>query len=109
MKLPGESEGGGNRKRLKIAAAALAIGAFYIGWILLALSLLGSRHYSRTSAALVLAGIALGLGLSGVTALGRWHGAASSLTISAGWFVIGLQMLRAKADLDCDTQQPSMA
>jgi membrane protein DedA with SNARE-associated domain len=29
MKLPGESEGGSNRKRLKIAAAALAIGAVY--------------------------------------------------------------------------------
>jgi undecaprenyl-diphosphatase len=29
MKLPGESEGGSNRKRLKIAAVALAIGAVY--------------------------------------------------------------------------------
>jgi membrane protein DedA with SNARE-associated domain/membrane-associated phospholipid phosphatase len=29
MKLPGESEGGSNRRRLKIAAAALAIGAVY--------------------------------------------------------------------------------
>jgi membrane protein DedA with SNARE-associated domain/membrane-associated phospholipid phosphatase len=29
MKLPGESEGGSNRKRLKIAAVALAVGAVY--------------------------------------------------------------------------------
>lgn len=29
MRLPGESEGGGNRKRLKFAVAALAIGAVY--------------------------------------------------------------------------------
>jgi hypothetical protein len=81
-----------------ITGAALAIGAFYLGWILLALSLLGSRQYSKASAGLVLAGIAVGLGLSGVEALGRWHGVASSFVISLGWFLIGLQMARSEAD-----------
>ncbi len=74
--------------------ALVAIGGFFLGWVLLSISLLVSRHYSRLAPALVLLGLVL---LFATKGLGVYGGMITSAVTGAGWFLIGLRMMRQQA------------
>jgi hypothetical protein len=71
--------------------------AFFLGWLLTAISLLLSNQYSKLSAALVLAGFIVAPLLSAIGIAGAWAAAGASLVIGAGWLLLGLQMMRPRA------------
>lgn len=76
--------------------ALAAASAFFLGWLLLAISLLASKQYSKLSAALVLVGFIVAPALSALGAAGPWAAAGASLVIGAGWFLLGLQMMHSR-------------
>jgi hypothetical protein len=76
--------------------ATLAVLAFFLGWFLLALSLLLSSHYSKLGPALIMAGLVLVPLLSLLKVFGAYAAVVNSLVTGAGWFLIGLQMIRLR-------------
>lgn len=76
--------------------ALTAAAAFFLGWFLLAISLLASTQYSKLSAGLVLTGFILAPALSALGVTGPWAAAGASLVIGAGWFLLGLQMMQSR-------------
>ncbi len=73
--------------------ALIAIGTFVIGWLLLAVSLLTERS-TRIAAILIIIGIPLAF----VTkSMGVYGGILASLVTGAGWFLLGLHMIRQRA------------
>jgi hypothetical protein len=78
--------------------AILAIVIFYLGWLLLALALLRARRMPRWSAGLLLAGFLVTPLLNGIKALGVLGGIVASLIVGAGWFLLGLRMIRMPPD-----------
>jgi len=74
--------------------AILAIAIFYLGWILLAIALLRARRIPRMSAGLLLFGFLVTPVLNGIKALGVVGGIVASLIVGAGWFLLGLRMIR---------------
>lgn len=78
-----------------IGSLAAASG-FFLGWLLLAISLWASKQYSRLSVALVLAGFIVAPLLSALRISGAWAAAGASLVIGAGWFLLGWQMMRSR-------------
>ncbi len=73
--------------------ALIAIAAFFVGWLLLAVSLLVSRHFARLGPALIVVGLPL---LFATKGLGAWGGIITSAVTGAGWFLIGLDMMRRR-------------
>ncbi|QDZ07563.1 hypothetical protein FPZ24_08750 [Sphingomonas panacisoli] len=73
--------------------ALIAIGVFFIGWLLLAISLLGSRQ-TRSSAILIIVGLPLAFATKG---LGVYGGMVASLVTGTGWLLLGLHMMRQRA------------
>lgn len=71
--------------------ALIAIGTFFVGWLLLAISLIVSRHFARLGPALILIGLPL---LFVTKGLGIWGGIITSAVTGAGWFLIGIEMIR---------------
>lgn len=71
--------------------ALIAIAGFFFGWLLLAISLLVSRHCARLGPALIVVGLPL---LFVTKGLGVWGGIITSAVTGAGWFLIGLEMTR---------------
>jgi len=76
--------------------ASLAVLAFLIGWLVLALSLLLSSQYSKLGPALILAGLPLPFLLSAVGVPTPWPAIASSVVTGSGWFLLGWQMIRLR-------------
>ena len=72
--------------------ALIAIAGFFFGWLLIAISLLTSRH-TRTAAVLIIVGLPLAFATKG---LGIYGGIITSLVTGAGWFLLGLHMLRQR-------------
>lgn len=77
--------------------ALAAASAFFLGWLLLAISLLASQQYSKLSAALILVGFIVAPALSALGISGPWAAAGASFVIGAGWFLLGLQMMQSQA------------
>lgn len=73
--------------------ALIAIGGFFLGWMLLAVSLLVTRHFHRLGPALILVGLPLMFATKGLGAIG---GVITSAVTGAGWFLIGLEMMRRR-------------
>ena len=73
--------------------ALIAVAGFFLGWMLLAVSLLVSRHVHRLGPALILVGLPL---LFATKSLGAVGGVITSAVTGAGWFVIGLEMMRRR-------------
>ncbi len=73
--------------------AIIAIGGFFFGWLLLSISLLVSGTYSRLAPALILLGLIL---LFATKPLGAYGGMITSAVTGAGWFLIGLRMMRQR-------------
>lgn len=73
--------------------ASLAVLAFFLGWFVLALSLLVSSQYAKPGPALVMIGLPLPLILSAAGLPTPWPAIASSLATGGGWFLIGWQMI----------------
>ena len=73
--------------------AVIAIAAFFVGWMLLAASLLLSRHAGRLGPALILVGLPL---LFATKSLGAVGGMITSAVTGTGWFLIGLEMMRRR-------------
>ncbi|PXA85088.1 hypothetical protein DMC47_38205 [Nostoc sp. 3335mG] len=74
--------------------AVLAIAIFYLGWLLLALALLRARRIPRPIAGLLLFGFLVTPVLNAIKALGVAGGIIASLIVGAGWFLLGLRMIR---------------
>jgi hypothetical protein len=73
--------------------ALAAFTAFALGWVLLAISALLARVFSRWSAALVLIAFFVTPALG---PLGVWGAAAGSVVIAAGWTALGVQLFRMR-------------
>ncbi|MBA2936403.1 hypothetical protein HZF05_20160 [Sphingomonas sp. CGMCC 1.13654] len=74
--------------------AVLAIAVFYLGWLLLAIALLLARRIPRSITALLLFGFVATPVLNAIKALGVAGGILASLIVGAGWFLLGLRMIR---------------
>jgi hypothetical protein len=75
--------------------AMMVIGGFYLGWLLIAISLLVTRDYPRLAAGLILGGMIAAPVLHATGTFSVYAGIVASLIIGAGWFTIGLRMVRA--------------
>lgn len=73
--------------------ALIAIGTFFVGWLLLALSLILSRQFARLGPGLILVGLPL---LFATKGLGVWGGIITSTVTGTGWFLIGLELMRRR-------------
>jgi hypothetical protein len=73
--------------------ALVAIVTFFVGWLLLSVSLLVSRHVHRLGPTLILVGLPL---LFATKSLGAVGGVITSAVTGAGWFLIGLEMMRRR-------------
>jgi hypothetical protein len=78
--------------------ASLAVLAFFLGWFVLALSLLLSSHYAKLGPALIMIGLPLSLILGAAGLPTPWPAIASSLATGGGWFLIGWQMIRPRGE-----------
>jgi hypothetical protein len=74
----------------------IAASTFFMGWLLLAVSLLLSNQYSKLSAGLILAGFIVAPALSALGVSGAWPAAGASAIIGAGWFLLGVQMMKLR-------------
>jgi len=75
----------------------IAASTFFLGWLLLAVSLLLSNEYSKLSAGLILAGFIVAPALSAMGVSGAWAAAGASAIIGAGWFLLGVQMMQLRS------------
>jgi hypothetical protein len=76
--------------------AMIAIATFYFGWLALAVALLREGTVPRWIAGLLLIGLFVSPMLSAIKTLGALRGMISSLIVGAGWFLLGLRMLRTR-------------
>jgi hypothetical protein len=73
--------------------ALAAFGVFALGWVLLAVSALFARVFTRWSAGLVLIAFFVTPALG---AFGVWGAAGGSVLIAIGWIALGVQIFRIK-------------
>jgi hypothetical protein len=73
--------------------ALIAVAGFFLGWMLLAISLLVSWHFARWGPALIVVGLPL---LFVTKSLGAVGGMITSAVTGAGWLLIGLEMMRRR-------------
>jgi hypothetical protein len=71
--------------------ALAAFSMFALGWIMLAISMLFARVFHKWSAILVLGAFFVTPALG---AFGVWGAAGGSVLIGAGWFALGVQLVR---------------
>ncbi len=80
------------RRPLTIGAL-IAVATFFVGWMLLAISLLASRQVTRLGPALIVIGLPLMFATKG---FGVWGGIVTSAVTGAGWFLIGFEMTQRR-------------
>ena len=73
--------------------AIAAFSVFALGWVLLAISALLARVFTRWSAALLLIAFFITPALG---AFGVWGAAGGSILIGLGWMALGVQLVRLK-------------
>lgn len=74
--------------------ALAAFSAFALGWVLLAISTMLARVFSRWSAALVVIAF---FATPALGAFGVWGAAAGSALIAVAWVALGVQLFRMKS------------
>lgn len=69
---------------------------FFLGWLLMAISLLLSKNAPRIGGAIVLVGFVVAPVLSAVGINGPMAVVGASSVVGAGWFVLGLHLMRGR-------------
>jgi hypothetical protein len=78
-----------------IGALVTATG-FFGGWLLLSASLFLSGEFPKSATGLVFAGFLAAPVLSAAHVAAPWAGIAASVIIGAGWFLLGLHLMRPR-------------